>query len=88
MSSIDLVVYSALAIAAGFPAIWAAGESLLHWIDGQPVAPSLDKKWVPSLLSLLEGLSRQGDTKGADLCRELLWHLMGGADEQHKAPRK
>ena len=84
MSLADLAVIATIAIIAGYPAIGAA----LSYIRGlqaaslQPSKAEWRQQWVKTLISLQTELEDASEDSQAELCRQLIWEILGGdADE-------
>lgn len=80
MSSTDLAIYSALALAAFFPAVRAAATRVWGFLPGLPArsGDQWSQRWSCSLIDLVSDLESRGDHEAADLARRLIWSIIGG----------
>lgn len=90
MNTFDLLVYSALALVAAYPFVSSGVAKLAGGIKLSPAAPTpnaRDKwahKWTGELLTLVDELTAHGDAEAAKLCRQLIWLIIGGEQQEKK----
>ena len=91
MNTIDLTVYSILALVAAFPAVRAAAVKLWPTLTAAPTPAahaSRTQHWTALLLQLVEELDADGSPDAAELGRELIWRLIGGQPDSQPEKKK
>ena len=85
MSLVDLAVIATIAIIAGYPAIGAA-VSAIRGLRTPSVLESSKaewrQQWVKTLISLQTELEEASEDSQAELCRQLIWEILGGDPEE------
>lgn len=92
MNTIDIAVYSALGIAAAYPAIRSAVSKAAAYIkapspsgpDGPTSSENWTQRWSVLLIDLVDELEAMDDKAAASLCRELIWLIIGGEKQGTK----
>jgi hypothetical protein len=92
MNTIDIAVYSLLAIVAAYPAIRSAVTKALPKITaptlsvaGKPATEDeWTQRWSALLIDLVGELEAKGDKPAASLGRELIWLIIGGEKQGGK----
>lgn len=81
MSLTDIAVIVTIAAVAAYPAI---AKILSQVIGNRPSEPRQSTKaewrqgWVHTLITLQTELEDAGEDGQSDLCRQLIWELLGG----------
>ena len=86
MSPSDIAVIVTLALIAGYPALgYIAKLPKLRAPTASPQQPSKAEwrqRWVQTLISLQTELEDSAETSQADLCRQLIWEILGGDPDE------
>lgn len=85
MSLVDLAVIATIAIIAGYPAIGAvlsAVRGLRVPSASVPSKAEWRQQWVKTLISLQTELEDASEDSQAELCRQLIWEILGGDPEE------
>lgn len=85
MGIADIAILGSLALIAGLPVIPWLIAKLRGVLPAGVSTPAVrsNQQWVQTLMSLQEELEQHPDQQPAvDLCRQLIWLLVGGAPDK------
>lgn len=80
MSSLDILVLSAIALTLCYPQIRTAlnSMSVAAPVATQETKEQWRQRWTHTLIELLGDLDKEGHKAGSALCRDLMWEILGG----------
>lgn len=84
MSTLDLCVLAGLGLLAAWPWLQSLPKGLLAIVPvsgKQANEEAWRQKWVATLIDLQTDLEERSQTEQVDLCRNLIWQLLGGESE-------
>lgn len=87
MTPLDLAMIAAIALVGAYPLLGYVAK-LPKLAIGRP-SPALEstkaewrQEWVKTLITLQTELEEMGESNQADLCRQLVWEILGGDPDE------